>query len=319
MQHPTMADREARPVQVAMCPWMSHKVSVADRIVETLGEALAEALQPIVQRAGSSPSVALLVNLPLARPGLPDDLALRVQDYIGRVYAKTFAALAVAQKGHAGALLGLQSGLAALESGRIEAFIAAGADSYLDLETLEWLEETEQLHGAGARNHAWGFVPGEAAGAVLVMGSDAAERHSLPAFGHLVSVGTSIEQNVIRSESVCLGNGLTTAFRDAFAVLDEHALITDIYCDMNGDPYRADEYGFAVTRTRERFMSPSEFTAAADCWGDVGAASAPLSMALATVAGSKRYARGDIGLIWASSDSGERGAALVAGMADGDD
>ena len=82
---------------------------------------------------------------------------------------------------------------------------------------------------------------------------------------------------------------------------------------LRGEPYRADEYGFAVTRTREHFVSPADFTAPADCWGDVGAASVPLSLGLALAAFAKGYSRGDTGLVWASSDTGERGAALVAG------
>jgi 3-oxoacyl-[acyl-carrier-protein] synthase-1 len=80
---------------------------------------------------------------------------------------------------------------------------------------------------------------------------------------------------------------------------------------MNGEPYRADEYGFTVTRTRERFEAASEFVAPADCWGDVGAASGPLLAVLAVVAHAKRYARGGASLLWASSDSGERAAALL--------
>ena len=48
------------------------------------------------------------------------------------------------------------------------------------------------------------------------------------------------------------------------------------YCDMNGEPYRADEYGFACLSYQGVSSSPaSDFIAPADCWGDVSAASAP--------------------------------------------
>ncbi len=33
----------------------------------------------------------------------------------------------------------------------------------------QWLEENDQLHGAGPLNNAWGFIPGEGAGAVLLV------------------------------------------------------------------------------------------------------------------------------------------------------
>jgi 3-oxoacyl-[acyl-carrier-protein] synthase-1 len=79
---------------------------------------------------------------------------------------------------------------------------------------------------------------------------------------------------------------------------------------MNGEPYRADEYGFACLRTAEAFQSASDFAAPADCWGDVSAASAPLGIILAAIAGRKAYAKGRHAFVWASSEGGERGAGL---------
>ena len=58
-------------------------------------------------------------------------------------------------------------------------------------------------------------------------------------------------------------------------------------------------------------MAASDFVAPADCWGDVSAASAPLGLVLSTISGRKAYANGTHALIWASSESGERGAALI--------
>jgi len=86
-----------------------------------------------------------------------------------------------------------------------------------------------------------------------------------------------------------------------------------VFCDMNGEPYRADEYGFACLRTGEAFASASEFVAPADCLGDVSAASVPLGIMLSSIAVRKRYARGPYALVWASSEGGDRGAALLDG------
>lgn len=83
---------------------------------------------------------------------------------------------------------------------------------------------------------------------------------------------------------------------------------------MNGETYRADEFGFAALRTRERFRSATDFVAPADCWGDIGAAGMPLHSALALIANRKRYGKGPISLVWASSESGERGAVLLRGF-----
>ena len=125
-------------------------------------------------------------------------------------------------------------------------------------------------------------------------------------------MGLGFEENRIRTPTVCVGDGLTAAFREGLGALPAGAKITDVYCDMNGEPYRADEYGFACLRTKDRFVSASDFVAPADCWGDVSAASAPLGLVLSAVASAKGYAGGPYAFLWASSESGERGAALLA-------
>jgi 3-oxoacyl-[acyl-carrier-protein] synthase-1 len=191
------------------------------------------------------------------------------------------------------------------------ACVVAGGDSYLEPDMLEWLEDTDQLHGAGPRNNAWGFVPGEGAGAILLLAAEVAERAAIKPFGRLTGLGLGKETNLIRTGTVCLGLGLTAAFRGAFTDLPDQVKMTDIYCDMNGDAYRADEYGFAVTRTRERFHVATDFVAPADCWGDVGAASATLSIVLACIASAKNYSNGSTGLVWGSSETGERGAVVI--------
>jgi 3-oxoacyl-[acyl-carrier-protein] synthase-1 len=310
VRHPVMADVEGRPVQVAMCPWMHHRVPAAQRMIEALRSAVAESMR-VISGAANQAKIGLLVNLPPQRPGLPVDVAAYAQTELTRAFPKRFSRIACAQRGHAGVLMAVASALASLRDGSMDACVVCGTDSYMNLETLEWLEETEQFHGTGARNNAWGFVPGEAAGALLVTLAPIAERLGLKPIARVLSVGLGTEEHLIRTESVCLGRGVTTAFRQALAPLPEDVRITDVFCDMNGEPYRADEYGFAITRTRERFESPSEFIAPADCLGDVGAASGAMLLVLATLAQRKGYARGPLALVWASSDAGERGAALL--------
>jgi 3-oxoacyl-[acyl-carrier-protein] synthase-1 len=80
---------------------------------------------------------------------------------------------------------------------------------------------------------------------------------------------------------------------------------------MNGEAYRADEYGFTIVRTSQHFASAGDFLAPADCWGDVGAATGPLLLALAVIAARKSYAPGPHALLWTSSEGGERSAALI--------
>jgi 3-oxoacyl-[acyl-carrier-protein] synthase-1 len=90
--------------------------------------------------------------------------------------------------------------------------------------------------------------------------------------------------------------------------------IDNIFCDQNGERYRADEYGFATLRTKERFRSIGDFHAMADCWGDIGAAGAVVHATVAAICQRKRYGKGSLSLICASSEGGERGAAVIRGL-----
>src|SRR6516164_6466142 len=124
--------------------------------------------------------------------------------------------------------------------GDFDGFVIAGVDSYSQPETLEWLEACEQLHGAGALNNAWGFVPGEAAGALLVVRNSVADAFRDVLLAQVAGVGTATESKCIKSQTVCIGEGLTGAFQRALQALAPGELVSDIYCDLNGEPYRAD-------------------------------------------------------------------------------
>lgn len=66
-----------------------------------------------------------------------------------------------------------------------------------------------------------------------------------------------------------------------------------------------------MLRARALFRDAADFEAPADCWGDLGAASGPLYACLAIEAEARGYAKGSRTLIWASSEGGQRGAALL--------
>jgi 3-oxoacyl-[acyl-carrier-protein] synthase-1 len=281
-------------------------------MIDCLSASILEALA--VPSAGSThrpAPAALIVALPGPRPGLDPATGEEVERAMKRMPTAVRGSPILVSVGHAAGFVAMEVALERLRAEPDLPVVVAGVDSWLAPDTLEWLEETGQLHSAGERNNAWGFIPGEGAGAILLMSHSQARREAARTLGTVTSVGTGREERLIRSGEVCLGLGLTTAIRAALASLAPGQRVSDVYCDMNGEPYRADEYGFTVTRTREKFESASEFIAPADCWGDVGAASAPLCVALATIAQIKGYARGRTCLAWGGSDSGERGAALL--------
>lgn len=310
-QHPYMIDTAGEPMRASIAPWIDIGLSGADRLEALLFPALDQALEPMAAHLGSAPGMAIALGLPSPRPGLPDDLERQMMGRIKKRYARFFGSAAAFCAGHAAGLVATQAALAKLSQGRLDACVVAGVDSYIEPLTLEWLESCDQLHSAGPLNNAWGFIPGEAGAALLLMRESVARTLALDPLAFVLGVGTAMEPKRIKTETVCIGEGLTQAFRGALAAMPAGMKVSDIYCDMNGEPYRADEFGFTALRTKEQFESASDFVAPADCWGDVAAASGPLHLLLPCVAAQKGYAKGPIAFAWASAEQGERAAALL--------
>lgn len=311
-QHPYMIDTAGEPMRAAVAPWLDIGLSGIGRFEALLFPALDQVLVPVAGGPTEPLRIALSLALPSPRPGLADNLQSVLVKNLWKKYKQLLSALAVFPNGHAAGLLALDAALTKLTQGALDACVVAGVDSYIEPETLEWLEENDQLHGAGPLNNAWGFIPGEGAGALLLMRHEVSEKLRLTVLARVLGVGTAFEPKRIKTETVCIGEGLTQAFRGALAALPDGVKVTDVYCDMNGEPYRGDEYGFTCLRTKEAFESASDFIAPADCWGDVGAAGAPLHLMLAAISGVKGYAIGRMGFAWASAEGGERAATLMA-------
>ena len=146
-----------------------------------------------------------------------------------------------------------------------------------------------------------------------------ARLHGLPILAEVASTATTIERIPIRSEGVCIGEGLTTAIKAVASPLGEQR-VAATYCDLNGERYRNEEWGLRVNAkaSQEAFVAAHAYVSPADCWGDVGAASGPLFAALAITAAHRGYSKGPISLLWAGSESGYRSAvALIVPEAEG--
>lgn len=309
-EYPGRCDANGEPLKVALAPWLDVALTGFERIQALLMPAIAQVLE-VAQTVEPPLRLALALALPAVRPGLDRELAARVVAAVGRHFRHSFIASAAFPHGHAAGLLALDAARRKLATGEIDACVVAGVDSYMEPLTLEWLEDCEQIHGAGALNNAWGFIPGEAAGALLVVGAGHIDHFRASVLAQVVTVATALEARRIKTDTICIGEGLTSAFRAALQALREDERISDVYCDMNGEPYRADEYGFTCLRTKEYFIAASDVVTPATCWGDVCAASAPLHIGLAAAAASKGYARGATALVWASSEGGERAASVL--------
>jgi 3-oxoacyl-[acyl-carrier-protein] synthase-1 len=275
-----------------------------------LHQAVDEAWSAVGPSLGHS-RVGMIGGLPSPRAGVSAGLAARLAAALGERHPRMRDVRWMAN-GHASGLMAIGAAARALKQDEADFMLAAAVDSQIDADLLEWLDQRERLHIA---TNAWGYLPGEGAACCVLCRADTASRHALDVLGRVVAVASARETHCIYTESICLGQGLTSAVRHATSFLPAGTRIDDTLCDQNGDAYRADEFGFMLARTGNAFVDSTRFSAPADCWGDVGAASGALFVVLAATAGRKGYAAGVHTLMLASSETGERGALVFAAVA----
>jgi 3-oxoacyl-[acyl-carrier-protein] synthase-1 len=308
-EDPHMVDPQAEPCVVARATFVASDVTGTGRFLALAVPAALEAAAALRAVAPEARAMPAVVGLPAQRPGLPADLAPAVTARLKGLAAAglTVTDVQVVATGHAAGLTALEEAGRRLRAGASFCLVG-GVDSYIDPETMDWIVKNEQLHNP---ENAWGFIPGEAAGFCVLCTAPAAERFRLPVLARVLAAATAREENRIKTQTVCTGRGLTQAIRQALQGLPAGARVDYTLCDMNGEAYRADELGFTTPRVAERFVDAGDFGTPAACWGDVGAASGPLFVGLVTEAARKGYARGPHTLLWASSEGGERAAALL--------
>ena len=306
-----MINQEGDPYVLAMIPSIEPAIIGVKRYIELVTPSIIEASTPLQHLSPEKREINVILGLPEQRPGIQDNLAERVASSIKSINTEHYKIKDVrtAFKGHAARLKALESASRLLAEGKCEFCLVGGVDSYIDPDTLDWIEDNEQLN---IPSNVWGFIPGAAAAFCLLFSTTIANRYQLPIKAQLLSTATAREENRIKTETVCIGEGSTSAVSGALQALPEGVKINQTYCDQNGEAYRADEFGFMLARLSENFIDSSEYVEIADCWGDVGAASGPLFISLLCAAVEKEYSNGNVSLLWSSSEGGERSAAIMA-------
>ncbi len=308
-EHPFFVDKAGDPISVAMDSVLSPDLGGVERFAALAEPAIKEALAPLVDSGIDRRPIMLFLGLPELRPGLPADLERELTRQLREMQDLPPLRVTTISNGHSAGLMALQHAWLEIQAGRSPFCLVGGVDTYLEGETLEWLDEGRRL--MSAQNRA-GFVPGEGAGFCVVASTSVARQHGLDILAWVLSVATTSEENTLRMDTVCIGKGLTAAIVQATAGLSLPSERVDFtYCDLNGERYRNEELTFALLRTQAAFADAIDNLTPADCWGDMGAASGPLFAMLAVASGQRGYAKGPRLLMCTSSEGGARSAALL--------
>jgi 3-oxoacyl-[acyl-carrier-protein] synthase-1 len=303
-------DARGEPVVVAADGELDPKLEGRDRLVPLVESVLDEVEVKLGSAVLQGSRPRLLLALPEARPGFTeDDAAWLTNAMEERFRAKTpNARVELAGRGHAGALRAVEQAVRECSEGRDSLFLVAGVDSYHHAETFIWLERGCRFAQPGVRG---GFIPGEGAGCLALMGAGLRCRLRLPQLAVVRGARTAQERLLRDSDTGSFGAGMTQAVAGAVAGLDlSREKVDDLYTDINGERYRSEEWGFVALKTPSVWRSTG-YRSLSDCWGDVGAAAGVLGGVLAVRAFARGYARGPRALVMAGSDGGLRGAVLL--------
>lgn len=311
-EHPFMVDQAGDLMRGALDSQLDPGLMGPERLLALAETALKEACAPLAHKVRASrPQLPVYLGLPEIRPGFTEQDAEAVRAGIARFNELPIeiSEVNIATQGHAAGLSVLAIAARQIRQGAFEACLVGGVESYFHPDTMEWLDENRQLASADARS---AFVPGEGAGFCLLMSQRACWQLGFSALAQVRAVAIGKETKLIKTEDICLGEGLTAVVQRAVNGLTPPSeTINAVICDINGERYRGEEWGFVCLRLGQYFDDPTGYCSPTDYWGDMGAASGPLFATLVCQSAARDYAEVSRTLLWASSEGGLRATAVL--------
>lgn len=210
--------------------------------------------------------------------------------------------------GRSGTNRAIEAALAAVAAGRVDQAIVGACESQLDPVRLAESLAAGRLKTA---DYPVGFMPGEAAALVVLESVATATARAFEPAPLLFPPAMALEESSYAAGRPGVGKALSKVIVEA---LERTAATTDagsVYLDLNGEAYRATDWGMALVRVRQKLALELVPELVTLCFGELGAPYPLLSIALAASAFARGYARGRVVLVCSSSDSGERAAYVL--------
>ncbi|MEX8496343.1 hypothetical protein [Leptothrix ochracea] len=290
---------------------MAHQVPLEQpwrgltKLAKMAAMALREALEDVPQTEWGQLPLLLCVaenERPGRLAGLDDALFLQIQTELGVEFDAHSAVITQGRVGVAVALaqarLLIPQRMAQTTHPRV---VIAATDSLLTWPTLSHFEQNERLLTERNSN---GFMPGEAAGALLV-GPPSGKGSELLCTG----IGFGRELAHIDSEEPLRADGLTQAIKAALhdAGCQMHDMDFRI-TDLAGEQYYFKEAALALSRTLRQRKASFDIWHPAECTGEIGAAAGAAIISTAQAACQKNYTQGPNILAHMANDAGQRSA-----------
>ena len=235
---------------------------------------------------------------------LPKDFLKNLIEQTGLAICPDYSSMV--HSGRAGGIDVIDRAIRIFEQTDFEEIIIGGVDSFQRTALLHMLHEQGRLAGEGVN---YGFVPGEASGFIRISRTPSYHFHKQK----IISINLpaiSQEEGHLYSDAIYRGDGLASAVTDALNNTPQ-PLIQGVYQTMNGEAYWIKELSVAMTRNSKRLSENVKQQHPADCYGDIGAASAAVLIALAALDLTSEEGN-SAHLICCSSDLQHRAAITLA-------
>jgi len=266
------------------------------------------AIEEALQALPPGPPPPLFLAVPETRPGRPpavteaflDDLVVQSGAAIDLDQSRIFST------GRAGGFQAMAAAIELLAQGNLERILVGGVDSYLDLYLLGTLDQEDRVLAEGVMD---GFAPGEGAAFLLLGSEQAKQAMGLDQAAFIQPPGIASEPGHRYSDQPYKGEGLAEAVSLALAA-NGNGPVKTVFAGLNGENFGAKEWGVAAIRNQPALDPDFRFEHPADCFGDTGAAVAPLLAGLAAVGLRESNLAGPC-LAWSASEGEARAAACI--------
>lgn len=213
----------------------------------------------------------------------------------------------VVQHGRPSGFVALDHARRIIAGGQAGQVIVLGIDSYLTGPAIAHYAGLQRLLEDG---NADGFIPGEAAAAVLLRPGGPLRLTGLGLAREVAYLGNGRDED---GEDLPLrGDGMVAAYRAALAQAEtDLAHVEYRISDLTGEQHFFRQAALMTLRLERGRKAFQDLWSPAESLGNIGAAVVPVMLGMALAAARKAYAPGSPVLIEASGDDGACGAAVL--------
>lgn len=197
-----------------------------------------------------------------------------------------------------------------IEQKQVDRIVILGADSYIDTETVRWLQEHHRLKDGASPS---GLIPGEACAAILLEDEALAWQRGARIEARLGHVEVAQEDCEFNGDKVGSGAKLTECIVSVAKQTAQQPFVGDLHLDLNGERWKSAWWGNAqIQMQRHVDFNRGRLIFSGESLGETGAASGVAAICCAVRSFQRRYASGNTSLICGLSDHGEIGALAMA-------